>query len=68
MRDAAIVRAPAISGSLRGASSNTAVINAAIRVAPLGVDASAYSDLADLPPLKTSLAALAQAARAGAAR
>ena len=55
MRDAGIVRILAISGSLRGASSNTAVINAAVRVAPLGVEVSVYSGLADVPPFNPDL-------------
>ena len=55
MRDAGIVRLLAISGSLRGASSNTAVINAAVRVAPVGVEVSVYSGLADVPPFNPDL-------------
>ena len=55
MRDADIVRILAISGSLRGASSNTAVINAAVRVAPVGVEVSVYSGLADVPPFNPDL-------------
>ena len=55
MRDADIVRILAISGSLRGASSNTAVISAAARVTPVGVEVSVYSGLADVPPFNPDL-------------
>ncbi len=55
MRDADIVRILAISGSLRGASSNSAVVNAAARVAPAGIDVSVFSGLADVPPFNPDL-------------
>jgi NAD(P)H-dependent FMN reductase/catechol 2,3-dioxygenase-like lactoylglutathione lyase family enzyme len=43
------VRVLAISGSLRAASSNTALVHAAARVAPAGVDVSIYRGLGDMP-------------------
>ena len=45
----------AISGSLRQASLNTALVSAAVRVAPVGVDVSVYSELADVPPFNPDL-------------
>ena len=44
------VRVLAISGSLRKTSSNSALVAAAVRVAPVGVSVSVYRDLADVPP------------------
>ena len=44
------VRVLAISGSLRKASSNSALVSAATRVAPVGVEVSIYRELADIPP------------------
>lgn len=49
------VRVLAISGSLRSASSNTALIGAAARVAPAGVSVSVYSALGDIPPFNPDL-------------
>jgi len=43
------VRVLAISGSLRMTSSNSALVAAAARVAPVGVEVSVYGELADVP-------------------
>ena len=45
----------AISGSLRIASSNTALLRAAVRLAPAGVEISLYGGLADLPHFNPDL-------------
>src|SRR5215212_1101204 len=50
-----LVRVLAVSGSLRKASSNTALVSAAVRVAPVGVEVSTYSQLADVPPFNPDL-------------
>ena len=55
MGDTDIVRVLAISGSLRRASSNSALVSAAVRVVPVGVDVSIYSELADVPPFNPDL-------------
>ncbi len=44
------VRILAISGSLRAASSNTAVVEAVAALAPADVEIDVYAGLADLPP------------------
>ena len=49
------IRVLAISGSLRQASSNSALVSAAIRVAPEGVEVSTFDDLADVPPFNPDL-------------
>jgi NAD(P)H-dependent FMN reductase len=49
------MRLLAISGSLRAASSNTAVLKAASRLAPAGVDIVFYAGLGDLPPFNPDL-------------
>ena len=49
------VRVLAISGSLRKASSNSALVSAAVRVAPVGVEVSVYGQLADVPPFNPDL-------------
>src|SRR6266487_3525148 len=49
------VRILAISGSLRGASSNSALIEAAARLAVDAVEVSIYCGLAELPPFKPDL-------------
>jgi chromate reductase, NAD(P)H dehydrogenase (quinone) len=49
------VRVLAISGSLRQASSNSALIGAAARVAPDTVDVSIYGELETLPPFNPDL-------------
>src|SRR4051812_17014293 len=50
-----VVRVLAVSGSLREASSNTALVSAAVRVAPVGIDVSIYRELADVPPFNPDL-------------
>jgi hypothetical protein len=50
MGSADTVRVLAISGSLRKASSNSALVSAAVRVAPAGIEVSVYGELADVPP------------------
>jgi chromate reductase len=49
------VRVLAISGSLRAASSNTALVSAAGRVAPAGIDVSVYRGLGEIPPFNPDL-------------
>lgn len=49
------VRVLAISGSLRQASSNSALVSAAVRVAPVGIDVSVYGELAEVPPFNPDL-------------
>src|SRR6476620_11424944 len=55
MGDTDIVRVLAISGSLRRASSNSALVSAAVRLAPAGVEVSTYGALADIPPFNPDL-------------
>ena len=50
-----VVRVLAISGSLRHASSNTALVNAAARVAPPGIEVSFWSELDRLPAFNPDL-------------
>jgi NAD(P)H-dependent FMN reductase len=45
----------AISGSLRSVSSNSALVHAAVRVAPAGVDVSIFRGLAGIPPFNPDL-------------
>ena len=49
------VRCLAISGSLRRASSNSALIAAAVRLAPATVEISIYRGLAEIPPFNPDL-------------
>jgi len=49
------VRVLAISGSLRKASSNSALVSTAVRVAPVGVEVSVYGELAEVPPFNRDL-------------
>jgi len=49
------IRVIAISGSLRRASSNSAVVEAAVRLAPDFVEVSIYRELAALPPFNPDL-------------
>jgi len=49
------VRVLAVSGSLRKASSNSALVSAAVRVAPAGVEVSVYGELADVAPFNPDL-------------
>jgi chromate reductase len=53
--DGRVVRVLAISGSLRRASSNGALVRAAVRLAPAGVELSIYGELADIPPFNPDL-------------
>ena len=55
MGDGRVVRVLGISGSLRGASSNSALVRAAVRLAPAGVKLSLYRELADIPPFNPDL-------------
>src|SRR4026207_120301 len=50
MEDIPLVRVLAISGSLRRGSSNSALVEAAVILAPDNVDVSIYRELAQLPP------------------
>jgi len=50
-----IVRILAISGSLRQASSNTALLRAAAALAPAGVEIAVYGGLGDLPHFNADL-------------
>ena len=50
-----VVRILAISGSLRAASSNTALLRAASTLSPDGVEVSLYEGLADLPHFNPDL-------------
>lgn len=45
----------AVSGSLRGTSSNTAVLTAAAALAPPGIEITMYGDLAAIPPFNPDL-------------
>lgn len=49
------MRLLAISGSLRAASSNTALLQAAVRLAPSGTDVVLYAGLGGLPPFNPDL-------------
>ena len=49
------VRVLAISGSLRKTSSNSALVSAAVRVAPAGIEVSVYSELEEVPPFNPDL-------------
>ncbi len=49
------VRVLAISGSLRRASSNSALIDAVAQLAPANVDVSIYRGLAELPPFSPDI-------------
>jgi NAD(P)H-dependent FMN reductase len=53
--DGRVVRVLGISGSLRGASSNSALVRAAARLAPVGVEVSIYRELAEIPPFNPDL-------------
>jgi chromate reductase, NAD(P)H dehydrogenase (quinone) len=44
-----------ISGSLRSASSNSALVSAAAQLAPVGVEVAIYRDLAGIPPFNPDL-------------
>ena len=55
MGDGRVVRVLGISGSLRSASSNSALVRSAVRLAPGGVEVSIYGELADIPPFNPDL-------------
>jgi NAD(P)H-dependent FMN reductase len=55
MDDGRVIRVLGISGSLRNASSNTALVRAAARLVPAGTTFSIYRELADLPPFNPDL-------------
>lgn len=55
MGQSAVVHVLAISGSLRRASVNRAVIAAAAQIAPGGLDVVAYEDLAAIPPFNPDI-------------
>ena len=55
MADGRVIRVLGISGSLRRVSSNSALIRAAARVAPAGVELSIYGELGDIPPFNPDL-------------
>jgi chromate reductase, NAD(P)H dehydrogenase (quinone) len=55
MHEARVVRVLGISGSLRRVSSNTALVRAAVRLAPAGIDLSIFTELADIPPFNPDL-------------
>jgi NAD(P)H-dependent FMN reductase len=55
MADGRAIRVLGISGSLRGASSNSALVRAAVQLAPVGVELSVYGDLGDIPPFNPDL-------------
>jgi chromate reductase len=55
MENTELVRVFAISGSLRSASSNSALVGAAVHVAPDTVELSAFRGLAELPPFNPDL-------------
>jgi chromate reductase, NAD(P)H dehydrogenase (quinone) len=50
-----MIRILAISGSLRRASSNTALLDAAVKFAPAGVTVDRYKALGDIPPFNPDL-------------
>ena len=55
MNNTDTVRVLAVSGSLRKASSNSALVSAAVRVAPVGVEVSIFGELAEVPPFNPDL-------------
>jgi len=54
-RASRVVRILTISGSLRAVSSNTALLEAAQRLAPAGIEVSPFARLATLPPFNPDL-------------
>jgi chromate reductase, NAD(P)H dehydrogenase (quinone) len=50
-----LVRVLAISGSLRRASSNSALVSAAVLLAPDGIEVSVFEELAQVPPFNPDL-------------
>ena len=55
MEDVGVIRVLAISGSLRHASSNGALVRAAAQLAPPGVEVAIYEELDQLPPFNPDL-------------
>lgn len=55
MESLRVVRILAVSGSLRTASSNTALVRAAVELAPDGVEVRVYNGLAELPHFNPDL-------------
>jgi chromate reductase, NAD(P)H dehydrogenase (quinone) len=55
VKNRSVTRVLAISGSLRRTSSNSALIGAVAQLAPVGVEVSIYSELAELPPFNPDL-------------
>ena len=55
MKQPDVVNVLAISGSLRSVSSNTALITAATRLAPVGVQVSVFQGLAAIPPFNPDI-------------
>ena len=55
IKEHAPVRILAVSGSLRTASSNTAVVNAVAKLAPEGVEVCIFDALAEIPPFNPDL-------------
>jgi chromate reductase len=55
VKNRSVAHVLAISGSLRRASSNSALVSAAVQLAPVGVDVSIYRELADVPPFNPDL-------------
>ena len=55
VEDVGMIRVLAISGSLRHASSNSALVRAAAQLAPPGVEVSIYEQLDQLPPFNPDL-------------
>lgn len=55
MRDKRLIRVLGISGSLRESSSNSALVRAAVRLAPTWIAVSIYGALADIPPFNPDL-------------
>lgn len=55
MEDVSVIRVLAISGSLREASSNSALVRAAAQLAPPGVEVAIYEELNQLPPFNPDL-------------
>lgn len=50
-----MIRVLAISGSLRAASANNALVRAAAHLAPAGVQVAIYNELGQLPPFNPDL-------------
>ncbi len=55
MGDVSVIRVLAISGSLRNASSNRALVEAAAQLAPPGIEVATYEELDRLPPFNPDL-------------